>query len=326
MAPRRPLSSKETPRCPTLRPKRPDRTSPKACRSRSLTRAVRCSVMSATSPCSSSAAGGEVFAISATCTHYGGPLAEGLIVGDTVRCPWHHACFSLRTGEALRAPALKPVACWNVETPTASCSWSASANASQRRTERARHETRRNRRHSSAAARPELPRRRCCAARGIRRRIVDDQRRRAPPYDRPNLSKDYLAGKAPEDWIPLFAAELLRQARHRAAPRHARCRPSIRRRSTCELSDGEQRSPTTRCSSRRAPSPSSRRSRAPTAARALSAFARRQPGDHRARRGRRERAVVIGASFIGLEVAASLRARGHRGPRRGAGASARWSA
>src|SRR5690349_702568 len=59
--------------------------------------------------------GSEFFAVGAHCTHYSGPLAEGLIVDDTVRCPWHHACFSLRTGEALHAPALSAIACWSTD-------------------------------------------------------------------------------------------------------------------------------------------------------------------------------------------------------------------
>ena len=58
---------------------------------------------------------GTIYAVGAKCSHYGGPLSEGVVVGDTVHCPWHHASFSLKTGEPLKAPALTPISCWTTE-------------------------------------------------------------------------------------------------------------------------------------------------------------------------------------------------------------------
>ncbi len=154
--------------------------------------------------------GGALFAIGAECTHYHGPLAEGMLVADTVRCPWHHACFSLRTGEALRAPALNPVSCWRVEQQDGKIYVREKLEPAERRA------------RTAAGAVPESivilggGAAGNAAAEMLRREgysgpvtmlSADD----AGPYDRPNLSKDYLAGNAPEEWIPLRSPDFYRE-------------------------------------------------------------------------------------------------------------------
>ncbi|HEY6218775.1 MAG TPA: FAD-dependent oxidoreductase [Gemmatimonadaceae bacterium] len=149
--------------------------------------------------------GDEYFAIGSSCTHYGGPLGEGVVVGDTVRCPWHHACFSVRTGEALCAPALNPVPRWHVAV----------------RDDKV-FVTEKIERDPLAPTYPiragkKAPERVVIVGAGAAGTAAAEMLRRCgyhgsltlidaepdSPYDRPNLSKDYLAGNAPEEWIPI---------------------------------------------------------------------------------------------------------------------------
>lgn len=51
---------------------------------------------------------GRICAISARCTHLGGPLEEGERSGDAVTCPWHGSTFDLCTGAVLAGPAVFP--------------------------------------------------------------------------------------------------------------------------------------------------------------------------------------------------------------------------
>src|SRR5690349_8728120 len=168
--------------------------------------------------------GDEIFAIGATCSHYSGPLAEGLLVEDTVRCPWHHACFSLRTGEAVGAPALNPVSCWRVERTGDRVRLAGKADRDPLApSDEAKRGVTRTRGKAHAATRQASPARAPesivivgagaagnASAEMLRRlgyagRMTMLDAEQDSPYDRPNLSKDYLAGNAPEEWIPLRA-------------------------------------------------------------------------------------------------------------------------
>jgi NADPH-dependent 2,4-dienoyl-CoA reductase/sulfur reductase-like enzyme/nitrite reductase/ring-hydroxylating ferredoxin subunit len=153
--------------------------------------------------------GDEFFAIGGTCSHYNGPLVEGLVVGDTVRCPWHHARFCLRSGEAIGAPAFNPVSCWRVERRGDKVFVRGRIDAPERAAAR------------SAAGAAGSAERVVIVGGGAAGFACAEMLRREgftgaltllsadadAPYDRPNCSKDYLAGNAPEDWMPLRPAE-----------------------------------------------------------------------------------------------------------------------
>ena len=247
--------------------------------------------------------GGALFAIGAECTHYHGPLAEGALVGDTVRCPWHHACFNLRTGEALHAPALNPVACWRIEERDGRI-YVREKLAPSGRPARAGPESVVIIGGGAAGnAAAEMLRREGYAG-PVTILSADD----AGPYDRPNLSKDYLAGNAPEEWVPLRSPEFY-------AEQGIELKLSTRvaaidtRAHEVRLADGSGLRYgalllATGAVPVRLDIPGSdlshvRYLRTLADSRALVAAATAA-----------RRAVVIGASFIGLEVAASLRARG----------------
>jgi len=151
--------------------------------------------------------GDELFAIGAMCTHYGGPLAKGLMVDCTVRCPWHHARFDLRTGEAIAAPALNDVACYNVEKRGERLFVTGKTNKKPTRTPKSSPTSVVIVGAGAAgSAAAEMLRRE-----GYYGRVTMIGRDEFLPYDRPNLSKDYLAGNAPEEWILLRPPEFYRE-------------------------------------------------------------------------------------------------------------------
>ena len=247
--------------------------------------------------------GSQLFAIGATCTHYGGPLAKGLMVDCTVRCPWHHARFDLRTGEAIGAPALSDTPCWNID-------------------KRGRRFFVVGRKEKKPARKPKSsPASVVIVGAGAAGNAAAEMLRREGydgpvtligadeflPYDRPNLSKDYLAGSAPEEWIPLRSADFYREQKIETFTNTSATAINTQKKQVT-LSNGRWLG-----------------YGALLLATGAEPVRLQIPGDdlphvcylrtlsdsrriiEKAKNAKR--AVVIGASFIGLEVAASLRER-----------------
>jgi NADPH-dependent 2,4-dienoyl-CoA reductase/sulfur reductase-like enzyme/nitrite reductase/ring-hydroxylating ferredoxin subunit len=251
--------------------------------------------------------GNALFAVGAHCTHYHGPLVDGLIVDDTVRCPWHHACFSLQTGEAVRAPALDPIACWRVERL---------GDTVFVREKLSEHGAR------SLQDVREVPTSVIIIGGGGAGLAAADMIRRegyggpvtiisaddSPPCDRPNLSKDFLAGTAQEDWIPLRSPEFYTE-RQIDLVLNARVSKVDARQRRITLDSGKTYAfgkllIATGAEPVRLTIPG---------VSAIPIHYLRTFGDSRAiiaSVSSAKRVVVVGSSFIGLEVAASLRARG----------------
>jgi NADPH-dependent 2,4-dienoyl-CoA reductase/sulfur reductase-like enzyme/nitrite reductase/ring-hydroxylating ferredoxin subunit len=249
--------------------------------------------------------GDRVFAIGAHCTHYHGNLADGLVVDGTIRCPLHHACFDLATGEALRAPALDPIACWRVERNADLVVVREKLPRAARSTGGAAHPSSVVIVGGGAAALAAVDMLRRDGYDGPIAMISADA---DPPVDRPNLSKDYLAGEAQDDWIPLWPPDLYRDKNVELVLRTP-VESIDTKRKRVVMADGSSRDYgalliATGADPVRLPL---------QGAQTAEVFHLRSFRDSKAiveRAASAKRALVVGASFIGLEVAASLRTRG----------------
>lgn len=248
--------------------------------------------------------GDELFAVDAFCSHYHAPLADGLVVGETIRCPWHHACFELRSGSPSGAPAMRPLRVFpivregelirvlpeprTVESPVPVTGPEHIAIVGA----------------GAAGSFAAVELRRI----GFAGRVTLLTREDRLPYDKPNLSKDYLAGRAQEEWIPLRGEE-----------EYARDRIDLRLGTTVDRID-HARGEIVLGSGERlafdklilAPGARPRRLAVPGADAARVHYLRTWADADVLRAAARDKGkvVVIGASFIGLETAASLREHG----------------
>ena len=271
--------------------------------------------------------GEEVFVLGASCGHYGAPLWDGVFLGNEVRCPWHHARFDVRTGEAVNPPSPRGIPTWLVV----------------REGSRVRTGARREATAAKTVVRNTPSSVLIVGAGGAGDACAEQLRRRGYdgpitlvakdgegwPIDRPNISKDVLAGSAPDEWLPIRGGEYYEANRIELIEGEVtRLDPGGR---VAHLAGGRSipygvALLATGASAIRLPIPGADLPHVHllrTLPDMKGIIAALRPG---------QKAVVIGASFIGLEVAAALAGAkgggdGHRAgqpapgarPRRGGG-------
>lgn len=254
--------------------------------------------------------GDEFHAVGATCPHYGAPLVEGALCGTRVICPWHHACFNVTTGDMEEPPALDSLPRYDVRLEGARIIASVPEETQDRRAPRMR------KRDASDARRFVLIGAGAAgyaAAQTLREdgfggRIIIITREDRAPYDRPNLSKDYLQGHAEPEWMPLRPDEFYEEheielMRGREVTHVDACAKTI------TFDDGETQEydallVATGGATRRLNVSGSDLKNVCL----LRSFSDADSIIETAKRS--SHAVVVGASFIGMEAAASLRERG----------------
>jgi NADPH-dependent 2,4-dienoyl-CoA reductase/sulfur reductase-like enzyme/nitrite reductase/ring-hydroxylating ferredoxin subunit len=145
-------------------------------------------------------------AVAAFCTHYGAPLEDGVLSGDRIVCPWHHACFNAKSGDLLEPPARDALPSYEVridgDNVVVKLPDKIDSNREPNMAEQDLQKESRTYVILGAGAAGNA------AAQTLRQdgfqgRIVMITYENRGPYDRPNLSKDYLQGEAEPEWMPL---------------------------------------------------------------------------------------------------------------------------
>lgn len=141
----------------------------------------------------------KFYAISNSCSHYGGPLSDGLVIGYEAKCPWHHAGFDIRTGEVSCAPGVKAINAYKTEVrgDKVFVTEKMKKEATKRDKLVDKHFLIIGGGAATEACVSELRRS------GFGGKITVVSKDSALPYDRPNLSKGFLTGAAKESWLPL---------------------------------------------------------------------------------------------------------------------------